>query len=446
MLILKSSERRAILLKNLVEMEARRREAWVKANAVLEKVAGEGRFLTDEEDQELKTLEGEIRKWDASIETAKKIAGMRTEEERDMEPLRPNPSRDLPNPEQKIWRSFGEQMMAVYRAAGPNGTVDSRLSTRAASGLSESVPSDGGFLVQQDFAGELLKRAYDTGLLASRCRRIPLSTNSNGLKINAVDESSRANGARWGGIQAYWENEADQLTGSKPKFRVMDLSLKKLTGLCYATDELLQDAAALESVLIQGFAEEFGFKMDDAILNGNGAGQPLGILNSDALVAVQKESGQAVGTINVENIVKMWARCWGRSRANAVWYINQDVEPLLYTLRLVTGDNGVPVYLPANGLSDSPYSTLFGRPVVPIEQCSALGSVGDIILADLSQYLLIDKGGINAASSIHVRFLYDESVFRFIYRVDGQPIWNKPLQPYKGSGTLSPYVALQARN
>jgi len=90
--------------------------------------------------------------------------------------------------------------------------------------------------------------------------------------------------------------------------------------------------------------------------------------------------------------------------------------------------------------------TLFGRPVVPIEQCSALGSVGDIILADLSQYLLIDKGGINAASSIHVRFLYDESVFRFIYRVDGQPIWNKPLQPYKGSGTLSPYVALQARN
>ena len=69
----------------------------------------------------------------------------------------------------------------------------------------------------------------------------------------------------------------------------------------------------------------------------------------------------------------------------------------------------------------------------------------DIVLADLSQYLLIDKGGISAASSIHVRFLYDENVFRFIYRVDGQPIWNAPITPYKGAGTLSPFVTLQAR-
>ena len=196
---------------------------------------------------------------------------------------------------------------------------------------------------------------------------------------------------------------------------------------------------------MQGFAEEFGFKVDDAILNGNGAGQPLGILNSDSLVVVSKESGQTAGTIVVENIVKMWSRCWGRSRQNAAWFINQEIEPQLYTLRLMTGDNGVPVYMPANGLADKPYSTLFGRPVIPLEQCSALGTKGDIILADLSQYLLIDKGGISAASSIHVRFLYDESVFRFIYRVDGQPVWNKPLQPYKGSGTLSPFVALADR-
>jgi HK97 family phage major capsid protein len=225
----------------------------------------------------------------------------------------------------------------------------------------------------------------------------------------------------------------------------MDLSLKKLTGLCYVTDELLTDAAALESVLMQGFAEEFGFKIDDAIISGNGAGQPLGILNSDALVKVAKESGQAAGTITVENIVKMWSRMWGRSRQNAVWLINQDVEPQLYTMSLAIGDGGVPVYMPANGLADKPYSTLFGRPVIPIEQCSSLGTLGDIILADFSQYLLIDKGGINAASSIHVRFLYDESVFRFIYRVDGQPVWDKALTPYKGSSSLSPFVALADR-
>ncbi len=83
---------------------------------------------------------------------------------------------------------------------------------------------------------------------------------------------------------------------------------------------------------------------------------------------------------------------------------------------------------------------------MPLEQCNNIGGVGDIILGDLSQYLLIDKGGINTASSIHVRFLYDESVFRFIYRVDGQPIWNKPVTPFKGSNSLSPFVTLAARS
>ena len=115
---------------------------------------------------------------------------------------------------------------------------------------------------------------------------------------------------------------------------------------------------------------------------------------------------------------------------------------MLYTLKV--GDR--PVYIPAGGLSEQPYGTLFGRPVITLEQCSEVGEIGDIILADIGQYLLIDKGGINATSSIHVRFLYDENVFRFIYRVDGQPVWSKALQPYKGSATVSPFVALAKRN
>ena len=173
------------------------------------------------------------------------------------------------------------------------------------------------------------------------------------------------------------------------------------------------------------------------------AAEPRGeeSLKSNAVVKQELESGQTA-KITVENLVKMWSRLRSRSRANAVWYVNQQLEPLLYALQM--GDK--PVYIPAGGLSEKPYATLFGRPVVPIEQCSDLGEAGDILLADLSQYLLIDKGGVNAASSIHVRFLNDEQVFRFIYRVDGQPLWNKPITPYKGSATLSPFVALAKRN
>ena len=424
-------------MKKVLEMKAKREDARLKAMAVLNQAEAEDRFLTEEEQKEIDKYESEIRAWDESIGRAEKLLAIEPEDRAAEVPeVKPTPNKS----EEKRFASFGEQLLAAYRAAMPGGHTDERLSTRAASGLNETTPSDGGFLVQQDFVTELLKRTYETGILASRAKKIPISTNANGLKINAVDEDSRANGSRWGGVQTFWESEADEHTGSKPKFRQLELSLKKLTGLCYATDELLQDAAALEAVIRQAFAEEFGFKIDDAILSGSGEGEPLGILNGGALVKVEKEKDQTA-IVTVENLIKMWNRLWARSRANAVWYINQELEPYLYTLKL--GDK--PVYIPAGGISEKPYGTIFGRPVVPLEQCSAAGEVGDIILADIGQYLLIDKGGIKAASSIHVRFLYDENVFRFIYRVDGKPIWNKPLTPYKGKATVSPFVALDKR-
>lgn len=424
-------------MKKILEMKAKREDARLKAMAVLNKAEAEDRFLSEDEQKDIDKYEEEIRAWDESIGRAEKLLAIEPEDRSTEKPeVKPTPAKDT----EKRFSSFGEQLMAAYRAAMPGGKVDERLSTRAASGLNETTPSDGGFLVQQDFVTELLKRTYETGILASKVKKIPISTNANGMKINAIDEDSRANGSRWGGVQTYWEGEADEITASKPKFRQMELSLKKLTGLCYATDELLQDAAALEAVIRQAFAEEFGFKIDDAILSGSGEGEPLGILNSGAIVIVAKEASQT-DIITVENLIKMWNRLWSRSRANAVWYINQELEPYLYTLKI--GDK--PVYIPAGGLSEKPYGTLFGRPVVPIEQCSAAGEVGDIILADIGQYLLIDKGGVKSASSIHVRFLYDENVFRFIYRVDGKPIWTKPLTPYKGSATVSPFVTLAKR-
>lgn len=424
-------------MKKILEMKAKREDARLKAMAVLNKAEAEDRFLSEDEKKDIDKYEEEIRAWDESIGRAEKLLAIEPEDRSSEKPeVKPTPAKD----NEKRFASFGEQLMAAYRAATPGGKVDERLTTRAASGLNESTPSDGGFLVQQDFVTELLKRTYETGILASKVKKIPISTNANGMKINAIDEDSRANGSRWGGVQTYWEGEADEITASKPKFRQMELSLKKLTGLCYATDELLQDAAALEAVIRQAFAEEFGFKIDDAILSGSGEGEPLGILNSGAIVTVAKEASQT-DIITVENLIKMWNRLWSRSRANAVWYINQELEPYLYTLKI--GDK--PVYIPAGGLSEKPYGTLFGRPVVPIEQCSAAGEVGDIILADIGQYLLIDKGGVKSASSIHVRFLYDENVFRFIYRVDGKPIWTKPLTPYKGSATVSPFVTLAKR-
>lgn len=344
--------------------------------------------------------------------------------------------------------SLGEFLMATVRASRSEGRlIDQRLIQASASGASESVPSDGGFLVQKDFASELLQKVYESGQIASRVRRIPISGNANGLKINAINETSRADGSRWGGILAYWVNEADTLTATKPKFRQIEMNLQKLVGLCYSTDELLQDAAALESVISQAFPEEFTFKVEDAVFNGTGAGQPEGLLNSAATITQTKDGGDSGATISTLDVLAMWKRMWARSRQNSCWFINQDVEQSLYPLTLGSGTAVQLLYTPpgSNGNSNQ-YGLLLGRPVIPVEHCATLGTPGDIVLADLSQYLLIDKGAPRQDSSIHVRFLNDEMTFRFVYRVDGQSSWNKPLTPKNGSNTTSPFVVLQARS
>lgn len=344
----------------------------------------------------------------------------------------------------KPWANFGEQLQAIH-AFKTRGVADPRLFA-AAQGAGEAVDSDGGFLVGQDTAAAIEKRMFDSSQILGRCREITIGAASNGLDLKTVDETSRATGSRWGGVQGYWVDEGTEPTASKPKFGKIALKLKKVAAFGYASDELLSDAVAMGSIYEQAFAEELTFLVEDAIFNGTGAGQPQGILNASCLVSITKETNQAATSIVYANIVKMWSRMWSRARANAVWFINQDIEPQLFQMALSVGTGGVPVYLPANGLSASPFGTLMGRSVVPIEYCATLGTVGDIIVADLSQYGLITKGGVNQASSMHVAFKTDEQAFRATYRIDGQALWRAALTPFKGtSNTLSPFVALATR-
>lgn len=315
----------------------------------------------------------------------------------------------------------------------------------AVQGASETIGSDGGFLVQTDISNRLLDRIHEVGILARRVRRLPVGANSNGIKINVVDETSRATGSRWGGVQVYRAAEGDAATKSKPKFKQLEMSLQKLIGLFYATDELLGDTTLLTAVAEQAFTEEFAFKTDDEIFRGTGAGEMLGVLNAAATVSVAKEAGQAADTVLAENVEKMYARMHARSLSRAEWFINQALWPQIFALHRVIGTSGVPLYIPAGGLSQAPFGTLLGRPVNPIEHASAPGDVGDISFLDLDQYVVIDKGGVSRASSIHVEFLTDQEVFRWTVRNNGQPGWTSALTPYKGSDTVSPFITLAAR-
>jgi HK97 family phage major capsid protein len=310
--------------------------------------------------------------------------------------------------------------------------------------LNETVGSEGGWILEPSFVGDLLKPLHDTGPFSSRAAKLPIGANSNSVTVRAVDETNRATGSRWGGIRGYRLAEAASKTASQPSFRLIELRLKKYAILMYATDELLQDTTALGAIMSQGASEELDFMINDDICNGLGVTGPKGILDSAALVAVTKEGGQLADTIVTQNIFKMWARMHPRSKSNSAWFINSDVTPQLYGLSLSVGTGGMPMYMAPGSLPNAPSGALLGRPVIETEFNPTLGDQGDILLADMSQYVMIDRD-VQAASSIHVSFGTDESCFRFVYRCDGQPKVAAPLTPYKGAGTLSPFVALAER-
>jgi HK97 family phage major capsid protein len=438
---------------NIHALRQRKIEMANAQRALLDKAAEEGRALNESEDAKfddnikvLASIEKSIVREEQLMELERGMVGV-TDENTTAAVAAGAPGNDKPK-----FKSIGEQLQAVAKAYRSDGRVtDPRLIHAAASGMNESVPSDGGFLVQPDFASEIFQRSYQLGEILSRCRKRSLTT-SNTMKQNAIDETSRVDGSRSGGVLAYWANEADTVTSKKIKFRQMEWRLNKLFALYYATDEELADAPFLAQVSLDKFTEEVQFKAEDAVWEGDGSGKPLGMMNESCLVTVSKETSQASTTLVSENVLKMNARLWAPSQANAVWFVNQDVLPQLPQLNIkiknVAGSENVggiltPIYqFPSMG---APAGTILGKKVVPVEYASSLGTLGDIVLADLNQYQLVDKGGIESASSMHVRFLNDEMAFRLTFRLDGHALWNSALTPFKGSNTLSPFVTLQAR-
>jgi HK97 family phage major capsid protein len=350
------------------------------------------------------------------------------------------------NREDKPWASLAEQLQAIKLQATSKGAqVDPRLHA-ASLGGNEDVDSEGGFLIAPEFAPGVWQRTYEASQLAKLCFDQPM-TNSNRLVVNAVDEDSRVDGSRWGGVLSYWLGESGTFTPTQPKFRQMELIAKKLIVLSYATDEQLVDGPAWAAYVDKVVPLELAFQADNNIYNGTGAGTPLGFMNSGALLTIAKASGDSGAVVSNTDVFNMWGQAWAPSRKNMVWFINQNVEPQLWNL---TRGSGTAVELlyhsPGDKGSFGDYGGMMGRPVIPVEYAATLGTPGDLVLADLTQYCLARRSGVQMDTSIHVQFLTDQMAFRWKTRLDGQPFWKKPLTPKNGTLTLSPFVALATRS
>ena len=408
-------------------------------------------LVTDGKFDEVDAKSAEMEKINANIVRLEKL---HTEAAKNAEPVdsydgilhsgtpEPKPSdKGAPRP----FATLGEQLRAVYLAS--KGKRDERLDkvNAAALGTNGGTGADGGFLLQEDFAGMILESAVQSSPLLNRLDRYTCSSNANAMRWLHADETD-VSASVFGGVQMYWAAEAATVAASKPQFREMKLDLEKMMGFAYCTDEMLEDASFLSGFLGNAFSLAADRLLIDGVLNGDGVGKPVGILKSDALIEVAKESGQTAGTFVGANAIKMQARSMPRNRDKLVWLMHPDLEEQLPYLALQSGEAAKFLWNPEGGLGGFDAQRVLNKPVLYEDSCAAVGSRGDVLLIDPTQYILLVKGTARQDWSVHVEFLTAQNCFRMIFRCNGAPKVNTPLTIKNSTKTRSPFITLAARS
>ncbi len=347
-----------------------------------------------------------------------------------------------PKEEGSGFKSFGDFAQSVKQGKTNRQLTNYCNIVDKSSGMNIAINADGGFLIPPEYTTVLLTAMATAGTLAPKCRNFPANNN---LSLPFVNITTQA--TSWtGGIVVYKPAEGVAKTGSLSQTAKAELHLHKLTAVVYSTDELLSDSPiALETFLTTMVSTEFALTKDEDIVNGSGAGECLGLMKSPSLVSITKEIDQDADTIVTENVLKMYSRLYVPSIRSAVWLIAQDAMPQIATLTINVGTGGASVFLA--DLKDPLGQTLLGRPIIWSPHCQTIGNKGDIILADFTQYITISKAGeaMKTDTSIHLKFLEDETAFRFVIRFDGQPWWASAITPKHGSSTVSPFITLNER-
>jgi HK97 family phage major capsid protein len=430
----------------------RQQAALAKAQAVTKAAEADKRDLTEEESAqhaaalaEHDTAKADAERYERAIAAAKAAPGRPIEKDWPGEPQANvgNAKPAFVKDPKKGFETPREFLMAVMQNRQPGSHVtDERLKFLATAGSDEQGGySDpyGGFLVPTGFIPTLLETPVEGDPTAALVQTVPMATST--VEIPARTDKTHTSSVS-GGLVVYRRSEALTATASRMSMEQVKLSATSLTGLSYATEELLTDSAiSFAAILERGFRDEFASKILYEKLHGTGAGTLEGVINAAATVSVAKETGQAADTITYQNVVKMRARCWGYGRA--IWLYNQDALPQLMQMYMPIGTAGVAMW--QNSAREGEPDMLLGRPAYPTEYCASIGDTGDIILGNWSEYLYGVRQQLESAESLHVRFEYNERTFRFSMRNAGACWWRAALTPKKSSTTLSPFVKLDAR-
>lgn len=346
------------------------------------------------------------------------------------------------------FKTFGAMLQAV-RGWAKLGIKDERLRwyndrdgvVTEAKDLVEAVGALGGFLVPPEYIDQLYSIIAEDNFIRQRATIIPMRRRQ--INIPILDQTGTTAGVpHWfGGMVFYWAEEATEKTESDPEFRQIELVAHKLIGYTRAADELVEDSAiSLDAFLTgeMGFTGGARWMEEYAFLQGTGAGQPLGVINAGATISVPRAADGAIGFSDLADMMENFL-----PTGRGVWIITQSAMSDLIQL---SGPAGNASYIWQPNARDGIPGYLLGYPVIWSEKVPRIGEPGDVVLADWRYYLIGDRKAITIESTQFDRWRYDETSWRLVHRVDGQPWLSQPLTYSDGTTQISPFVILSGKS
>ena len=339
--------------------------------------------------------------------------------------------------EEKYYRSFGEQLADIKKAAMGYGTTPALEKTqRSILGMNTQVGSEGGYAIQVDFVNNIMDSVIQSSEILSRIERHQVSANANEVYVTMVNETTTAN--VFGGVQAYIVEEGATIPNTKPSLKQIRLPLKKIAALAYVTDEQLRDAQFTGSLLERAFALAIARLREKMVIDN--------LIANPGTTTIAKESGQAADTVVGKNFLKMRNALLSTSRRNAIWTMHPDVAAELPEMYLSGAHTDKFIYMPEDGIYSVGYDRLFGREIIESDYCSALGDKGDVLYWNPMEYLEIFKGGVETAASIHVAFDTAQQAFRAITYANGMCKYDQGITLVNSTVARASYVTLATRS
>lgn len=349
----------------------------------------------------------------------------------------PNPAPEpTPDGEFKSWKEYVGAVSAFHLTQGQKR--DPRLKIyQGTKDLSGETGAAGGLLVPTASMTEVMSVAAPMAVVRPLATQIPMSTRNLWYpKLNQKDATA-GKAHYFGGIEVFWQSEGSQIGSSQPAFTDGELIARELVGYTVVNNSLLADVPALAAFLGSrlGFPGAITWAEEYAFLQGDGVGKPMGIINSPVFKKVSRSS---TSHIKYDDLAAMQAAFMG---ANPIWIASQST---MAELMLMNGPSGNASYLWGDLTTGRPDS-LLGKPIKFVDNLPALGSPGDIMLVDLSYYLIGTlTSGTSIEPSAHENFKYNKTSFRIMHRVDGQPWLDKVITLPDGATELSPFVGIAA--